>query len=259
MIDFVLPSQMEALAESIRDKRPYRQIQRIQHFFAHYRYFEHDEFLTPSEMQAAGGGDCKSFAVAKYFILLRAGVSMERLHLVNIKLPDKSYHAALQYDDQLIDRIRDTYTIPHVPAQIRYAWNHEDLLGYWPYASWGEEPVSFSMDSLFFQIAPFMRLWRQLLYKIQNEVESGKIQAFECVLRPSAMELSMLEVADHVNLRDLSESTMSEINYLQMRYGSDFQSIHRQLSPRAKNEFRHYLERNHELLVFVFNKTRMIQ
>ncbi len=259
MIDFILPGPMEALAESIREKRPYRQIRRIQHFFAHYRYFEHDEFLTPSEMQAAGGGDCKAFALAKYFILRRAGVSMERLHLVHMRLPDKSYHAAIQYDDQLIDRIRDTYTIPNVPAEIRYSWNHEELRGYWPFASWGEDPVLYSMECLFFRPSSFMRLWRQLLNKIQHEVESGKIRAFECVLRPSATELSMLEVADHANLRDLSDATMREIDFLQLRHGGDFQAIHRHLSPRGKDEFRRYLERNHELLVFIFNKTRMIQ
>ncbi len=260
MIDFVLPSQMEALAESIRDKRPFRQIQRIQNFFVHYRYFVHDEMLTPSEMQAAGGGDCKAFAVAKYFILLRAGVSMERLHLVHMRLPDKSYHAAIQYDDQLIDRIRDTYTIPNVPARIHVSWNHAEILHYWPFASWGEVPYeSYKGDGFVHRFSRYFREWRNLLSKIRSEVESGKLLVFERMLCPSVMELAALEVGERVNLRDLSSATLSEIDYLQMRHGGDFQALLNALSPRGKTEFRRYLERNHDLLVAVHNKTRMIQ
>ena len=250
---------MDELAQSIRGRRPYLQIQRMQSFFARYKYWEQDEFSTPSEMHAAGGGDCKSFAAAKYYILLRAGVSVDQLWLVFMQLPDRSHHLALRYGDVLVDRIRDTYTIPNVPAQLKMDWNHHRIRLYWG-GGWQDSPISEKpADCFLCRWGPKMRAWRVLLKKLKTEVESGKISAFERLLQPSAMELVSLQIGEDLDLRDISDATWREVEYVKIRCGNDPRELVKALSPRARNEMRRYLERNHVLLVSAYNKMRIIQ
>lgn len=165
----ILPGPMEELAKLIKGRRPHRQISRIQSFFARYKYWTQKKTSTPSEMHAAGGGDCKSFAAAKYLILLRAGEPVSSLRIARMRLADDSYHDALQYGDVIVDRIRDIYTIPDVPATPHMSWNNEAIWGYWPFYGWADSPDPFGHLSGKMIGWRNLRSWNEMLGRLRYE------------------------------------------------------------------------------------------
>lgn len=78
---------------------------------------ELDYWASPLQTLAAGAGDCEDFVIAKYALLLAAGVPMDRLRLVYVRaqLPDQAtpvahmvlaYYAAPGAEPMILDNLR---------------------------------------------------------------------------------------------------------------------------------------------------------
>lgn len=93
------------LIDSLRNKPVNVQLEKVNSFFNLFRYQTSaeshgitDNWKTPGEFVADGGGDCKGYAIIKYFTLLYLGVSKDKLRLSYvIYLTQNQAHMVLSY------------------------------------------------------------------------------------------------------------------------------------------------------------------
>lgn len=93
------------LLETLRNKPVDVQLEKVNSFFNQFRYQTSEEsrgiadyWKTPEEFINDGGGDCKDYAIIKYFTLINLGVPREKLRLTYvIYLTLKQAHMVLSY------------------------------------------------------------------------------------------------------------------------------------------------------------------
>lgn len=254
---------MQFLAESISGRRPHRQIMRIQSYFQRYRYFKEDRFATPAEMHAAGGGDCKSVALAKYLILLRAGVESSDLYLVYSKVLgfNRASHLDLVFGEIVLDLGARIYTIPNVPRRRPvFAWGNNTWYLVDPKWALYDSPIA--PDTLIGRVCLWRLLpgWRNVVARLENEYRTGCIERFAHALAPTQFERAVLASNAYPDLSDLSDASQRELTYLLERTGGQIDvSILAKMSPRAKAEFTRFLDRNKAQITEVYRKMQVIQ
>lgn len=128
-----------------------------------------DYWATPLQTLVSNGGDCEDFSIAKYFTLLKMGVSPERMRLMYVKALDLDQaHIVLAYYPK---PDADPLLLDNLDPEIRSSAKRSDLL-----------PVySFNVDSLWLarsrsgnskHVGKSSRLspWRDVLARINSEV-----------------------------------------------------------------------------------------
>lgn len=153
------------------DVQPWDDLQNLNNFLNRIRYdsdLNHwgveDYWATPVEMLTSNGADCEDYSIAKYFSLKELGIPIERLRITYVRaLELNEAHMVLAYyptpdaDPYILDNI----TGKLVPASQRpdiepiYSFNDEDL--------WAVGDSSFKGKS------SQIRLWRELLEKMDKE------------------------------------------------------------------------------------------
>jgi predicted transglutaminase-like cysteine proteinase len=129
---------------------------------AHWRVV--DYWATPSEMLGSFGGDCEDYSIGKYLSLKEMGVPVEKLRITYVRAINLGEsHMVLAYYptpdadplilDNLIGEIKPASQRPDL--QPVYGFNDDDL---WMGGASGQKGG-----------ATNVRLWRQLLEKLQKE------------------------------------------------------------------------------------------
>lgn len=86
-----------------------------------------DHWASPIELLARGAGDCEDYAIAKYFSLVAAGVSSERLRLVYVRADVRGRivpHMVLAWYERLA---AEPLILDNLEASIRPAAERRDL------------------------------------------------------------------------------------------------------------------------------------
>ena len=86
------------------------------------KYNVDDHWSTPKEFLINGRGDCEDYAIAKYFTLLEAGVSKDKLFLAVVQVKNATnYHMILLYieNKKSMPLVLDNLSFKVVPFNIR--------------------------------------------------------------------------------------------------------------------------------------------
>ena len=95
-----------------------------------------DNWATPSETVRRKSGDCEDLAIAKYFALRDAGVSISKLRLIHVRIPARKInHMVLTYQASNSSEplVLDNLTGSMLPLSKRkdllpvFSFNHEGL------------------------------------------------------------------------------------------------------------------------------------
>lgn len=129
---------------------------------AHWKVM--DYWATPSEMLGSYGGDCEDYSIGKYLSLKDMGVPIEKLRITYVRaLNLGESHMVLAYyptpdaDPLILDNLMGDIkpASQRTDLQPVYGFNDDDL---WMGAASGQKGG-----------ATNVRLWRQLLEKLQKE------------------------------------------------------------------------------------------
>lgn len=106
-----------------------KEIEAVNHYWNHIiSYKQTNAWQTPEETFERGYGDCKDYAIAKYYSLRRLGVPASALKFTVVVWHDK-WHAVLIADglmmDSMVDEIRAVDAVDYYEAA--YSVNEEKL------------------------------------------------------------------------------------------------------------------------------------
>lgn len=83
--------EWDAMLESSKDETILNKIKNVNDFFNKITYKtdlsvwgEKDYWATPFEFMGSGAGDCEDYAIAKYFSLVKLGISDEKLRITYV-------------------------------------------------------------------------------------------------------------------------------------------------------------------------------
>ena len=169
----------EALIDSNQTQSDAIKNKLVNDYINHNTHFEEDishwklsdYWATPLETLGSSAGDCEDYTIAKYFSLLRLGVSVEHLRLIYVKAQIGGPSSRVFQAHMVLGYYEQPDSIPlildNLVADIESADQRTDL-----------HPVfSFNSDGLWVgnqaqpQIDPTVRLsrWRDLLDRMQRE------------------------------------------------------------------------------------------
>ena len=126
-----------ALVASVGNAPDAERLKKINEFFNRQIQFgndtevwtETDYWATPMESIGRGSGDCEDFVIAKYFSLLEAGVSSEKLRLVYVRVKQEGAplqaHMVLGYYAQ---PDAEPLVLDNLIGDIRAAGRRTDLV-----------------------------------------------------------------------------------------------------------------------------------
>ena len=131
------------LLEALKNKSINVQLEKVNSFFNQFRYQTSEEsrgiadyWKTPDEFINDGGGDCKDYAIIKYFTLINLGVPREKLRLTYvIYLTLKQAHMVLSYypspeaEPLILDNLENEILIASKRPDLKpvYSFNGEGL------------------------------------------------------------------------------------------------------------------------------------
>lgn len=260
MPTYILPPAMQQLADSIRGKTLHRQIQRVQMAFLRYGYHigaDKRVILTPTELAAAGKGDCKALAIAKYLVLLRAGVPMDEMRIVVARNLQGAGHMILLVGDRILDLQAFVYSLEKVPYRPLNGWNHEthgiceNGLAAW--LGWGRVEdviwdfnwVTFDNSVWRFMHRNHFKHWRKFNKKLEREVEVNLSKTFAQTLQPSPFEQAVIDSGVQADMRGMSPESEQEITALIIKAeGKITPALFGQLTAKARQEYQVFLHRN---------------
>lgn len=167
------------LLESYQIKSESDKAKAVNDFFNKNTHFEDDiihwkqsdYWATPLETLGSGAGDCEDYTIAKYFTLIRLGISVEHLRLIYVKAQIGGATSKIFQAHMVLGYYEKPNSIPLIldslVSEIETADRRSDLL-----------PVfSFNSDGLWVgnqaqpQIDPTARLsrWRDVLERMKQE------------------------------------------------------------------------------------------
>jgi predicted transglutaminase-like cysteine proteinase len=126
-----------ALVASVAGAQDPERLKKINDFFNRQMQFgndpdvwgEPDYWATPMESIGKGAGDCEDFVIAKYFSLLEAGVSSEKLRLIYVRVRQEGAplqaHMVLGYYPQ---PEAEPLVLDNLIGDIRAAGRRSDLV-----------------------------------------------------------------------------------------------------------------------------------
>ena len=269
MPNFILPKAMQQLADSIRGKSMHRQIQRVQMFFLRYGYsIDADKWIirTPLELDAAGQGDCKAHAIAKYLVLLRAGVPMDSIRIVQARNAQGAGHMILLVGDRILDLQAMVYGLKNVPYRPLVGWNHETYgicengveswLGWVRMEDviWDFNWVTYDNFVWRFIHRNHFKHWRKFNKKLEAEAEMQK-KTFADQLKATPFERAVAEVGVIPDTRHVSPETEAEVQAVFAQAGGQISTaLWGKLSARAQAEMSKFAQQNKTGLMAVANK-----
>lgn len=179
----IIPSDANKIKTELVENRNVMLIKIINNFFNREIFFstdmsiwgQVDYWASPLELLTKGAGDCEDYAIAKFFYLIKAGVSVEKLRIVYVRVQIgeiSQAHMVVAYFktpsspalilDNLITEIRP---LEHRPdLQVVYSFNQVDI-----WKELGNENVGSAIKRL--------SKWREVLEKIKVE-EKIKFDTF---------------------------------------------------------------------------------
>lgn len=266
---YILPPSLQQLANSIRDKSMYRKVKQVQLFFNRYRYFmlpDKRRFLTPTELDAAGGGDCKAQAATKYLVLLAAGVPMDQLWLVATRREsDRAPHMVLVCGDRVLDLLALTYTIKGCPYIPKVGINHqsrgicEGAAEAWFGFGRREDVIWdftwYSFNTRFWRLMHVWAFWKwdQFNKKLEEEMKLG--QSFAEQLQPSPFERAVAEVGVIPDTTGVSPETQAELTALITQAGGQLSpALFAKMSERVRVELAEFTRRNQAGLLEIYKR-----
>jgi len=260
MPDYILPPAMQQLAESIQGKTLHRQIQLVQMAFLRYGYricADNRVILTPLELDASGAGDCKAHAVAKYLVLLRAGVPMADMRLVITRTALRVPHMILLVGDRVLDLQAFVYATSDVPYIPYSGFNHETHgfcensaeawfgFGRRQDVVWDFTYSTFDHWLWRFWHLNYFRYWRKFNKKLELEANMNLSKTFAQTLQPSPFEQAMIDLGVEADLRGMSPESVQEITALVIKAeGHITPALFVQMTAKARQEYQVFLQRN---------------
>jgi predicted transglutaminase-like cysteine proteinase len=155
-----------------------RRINRLKHISDMANWQRNDYWATPGEFYARGAGDCEDFAIAKFFLMNRQGVSTARLRLMVARLFNPANrkiepHLVLLYlspderEPGVMDNLRDDI----LPLSARHdllpvaSFDTKDL---WTYAAGSWKPAGPASN---------LGHWSALLERWTRQQAEGQVAA----------------------------------------------------------------------------------
>jgi len=128
-----------------------------------------DYWASPSEFVGTVAGDCEDYAIAKYFALIKAGVSTNKLRIAYVKLIRKrtkydQAHMILLYYHQansvpiVLDNVNKRLTLASKRRDLKFVYSF-NALGLWRAKNKGKSGKRVGSSSK-------LRKWTSLLNKI---------------------------------------------------------------------------------------------
>ena len=150
--------EWDAMLESSKDETILNKIKNVNDFFNKITYKtdlsvwgEKDYWATPFEFMGSGAGDCEDYAIAKYFSLVKLGISDEKLRItyVSYKKANSKFeqaHMVLTYyhktgvEPIVLDNINKTLQVASKRPDLKpvYSFNASGL---WQAKTKGEARV----------------------------------------------------------------------------------------------------------------------
>lgn len=150
--------EWDAMLESSKDETILNKIKNVNDFFNKITYKtdlsvwgEKDYWATPFEFMGSGAGDCEDYAIAKYFSLVKLGISDEKLRItyVSYKKANSKFeqaHMVLTYyhktgvEPIVLDNINKTLQVASKRPDLKpvYSFNASGL---WQAKTKGESRV----------------------------------------------------------------------------------------------------------------------
>ncbi len=134
-------------------------------YFTDIKHWKVDDYwATPVEMLGSNGGDCEDYAIGKYFSLKELGIPVEKLRITYVRaLKINEPHMVLAYYPTAD---ADPYILDILTGKIALASERTDLE---PVYSFNDEDLWAAGDSDFKGKSSQIRLWRDLLEKMDKE------------------------------------------------------------------------------------------
>lgn len=177
--DSLAAKRLKAWRRLLRDRKPRKiseLLQEVNNFFNRLAYVSDsqlnqraDDWMTPYEFLADGGGDCEDFAIAKYFTLVIMGVPESKLRITYVSIPSRNLaHMVLAYYPTPTS---EPYILDNLTKKILPASKRPELVPVYSFnrgKSWLNDKVGRSKE---FGKPTDLSKWRQLLYRYSLEEE----------------------------------------------------------------------------------------
>lgn len=179
-VDSAAANRLKAWRRMLRDKKPrkmFRLLQEVNDFFNNRLVYvsdsqlnqRADDWMTPYEFLADGGGDCEDFAIAKYFTLVIMGVPESRLRITYVSIPARNLaHMVLAYYPTSGS---EPYILDNLTNSILPASKRPDLVPVYSFnrgKAWLNDRIGRSKE---YGKPEDLSKWRDLLYRYNLEEE----------------------------------------------------------------------------------------
>ncbi len=103
-------------------------VEEVNDYWNGYTYHETPIWQTPEAVFESHSGDCKDFAIAKYYSLRYMGVAASRLKLTVVLTAHADWHMVLVVDDKVLDnRFKAIHKLVDINYEPAYSVNEDNL------------------------------------------------------------------------------------------------------------------------------------